>query len=102
MRRSRLVPEKNGMSALMLALKQTETKSEAIRVYIHQGHTETQQTKDKNETPTVMLHMGQINKTITLPINNEEEWRQATSEDHDLGYIKIILSSPEETPIDPK
>ena len=27
---------------------------------------------------------------------------QATSDDNDLGYIKSILSGPDETPIDPK
>ena len=44
----------------------------------------------KNETPTVMVHAGNINKTTTLPLPIEEEWRQDTSEYHDLGYIKII------------
>ena len=47
-----------------------------------------------------MVHAGKINKTKTLPLPTEEEWRQATSEDRDLGYIKKILSSPDETPID--
>ena len=58
--------------------------------------------KDKNETTTLIVHAGHINKTKTLPLPTEEEWSQATSEDHDLGYIKRILASPEETPIDPK
>ena len=49
-----------------------------------------------------MVHAGQINKTTTVPLPNEEDWRQATSEDRDIGYIKRILSIPEETPIDPK
>ena len=58
--------------------------------------------KDKYETPTVMVHAGKINKTTTLRLPTEEEWRQATSYDNDLGYIRRILSSPEETPIEPK
>ena len=49
-----------------------------------------------------MVHSGYINKTTTLPPPTEEEWMQATSEDNDLGCIKRILSSLEETPIDPK
>ena len=69
---------------------------------MHHGHTETQHLKYNNETPTVMVHAVQINKTTTLPLPTEEEWRQATSKVHDLGYIKRILSSPEETRIDPK
>ena len=69
---------------------------------MHHGHTETQHLKYNNETPTVMVHAVQINKTTTLPLPTEEEWRQATSKGHDLGYIKRILSSPEETRIDPK
>ena len=69
---------------------------------MNQGHTETQQLKDKNETPKLMVHEGQIKKTTTLPLPTEEEWRQATSEDLDIGYIKSILSIPEETPTDPK
>ena len=48
------------------------------------------------------VNAGNINKTKTLPLPIEEEWRQATSEDHDLRYIKKTLFSPEETPIDPK
>ena len=93
---------KNGMADLILELKKAEIKSEAIQVHMHQGHIETQQLKDNNETPTVMVHEGYIKKTTTLPLPNEEEWRQATSEDHDLGCIKRVLYSPEETPIDPK
>ena len=49
-----------------------------------------------------MLHAGQINKTTTLPLPTEGEWRKAISEDNDIGYIKRILSIPEEAPIDPK
>ena len=69
---------------------------------MHQGHTETQYLKYKNETPTLMVHTVYINKTTKLPLPTEEDWRQDTLEDHDLGYIKRILSRPEETPIDPK
>ena len=69
---------------------------------MNQENIETQQTKDNNETPTVMVHAGNINKTKTLPLPNEEEWRQSKLEDNDLGQIKKILSSPEEKPIDPK
>ena len=49
-----------------------------------------------------MVHAGQIYKTATLTLLTEEEWRKATSEDHDLGYINRILSSLEGAPIDPK
>ena len=38
-RRARVVPGKPSMSALMLALKEAEIKSEAIPVHMHQGHT---------------------------------------------------------------
>ena len=69
---------------------------------MHQGHTEIQQLKDNNEIPTVVVYAGQINETTTLPLPTEEEWMQDTSEDHYLGYIKRVLSSPYETPIHPK
>ena len=69
---------------------------------MHQELIETKQKKDNNETLTLMVHGGQINETTTLILPTEEERRQNTSEDHDLGYIKRILSSPEETLIDPK
>ena len=49
-----------------------------------------------------MVHAGQINESTTLHLPTELEWRQATSDDNYLGYIKKILSSPEETHIDPK
>ena len=41
-----------------------------------------------------MVHTGQINETTTLPLPTEEEWRQDTSEDHDLGFIKGVLAIP--------
>ena len=56
-----VVPVKHGMSALMLALMEAETKAEAIPVHMQQGHTEKQQLKDNNETPTLMVHARQIN-----------------------------------------
>ena len=96
------MPGKNGMAALMLALKEAEILAEYIPVHMQQGHTESKQPKYMKETPTVMVHEGQINETTTLPLPNKEDCKQDTSEDQDLGYIKRILSSPEETPIDTK
>ena len=52
------------------------------------------QLTDKYETTTIMLHVGYINKTTTLCIPIYEEWIHATTEDHDLRYIKQILSGP--------
>ena len=49
-----------------------------------------------------MVHAVNINKTTTSPLLAEEAWRQATLEDHDLRYIKRILSIPEETHVDAK
>ena len=95
MRRAIVVPGKHGMSSLVIALKEAEIKVEAIPVQMHQGYTETQHLKNNNETPTVMVHAGYINKTTTLHLPLEEEFRQAILEDHDLRYINIILSSPE-------
>ena len=63
------MPGKHGMSDLILALDDVELKVEAIPVHMHQGHTETQHLKDNNETPTLMVHLGQINKTTTLPLD---------------------------------
>ena len=54
---------------------------EAIPVNIHHKHTATNQMKDQGDILTGILHAGQINKTTTLPIITEEEWRQDTSED---------------------
>ena len=63
---------------------------------MHQGHTETQHLKDKDETPpTVMVHVEQINETTSPFIPTEEECRQDTSEDQYLGFIKNNLSGPE-------
>ena len=90
MRQAIVVPGKYGMADLILSLKDSEIKVESIPVHMHQGHTESQQPKDKNETPTVMAHMEQINEITTIPLPTEKEWKQATSEDHDLGYIKRI------------
>ena len=59
---------------------------------MHYKQTATKQLKDKYEIPTGMLYAGHINKTTTLPLPTEEDWGQATSEDHYLGYIKSVLS----------
>ena len=79
MRRAIVVPGKHGMKELILSLKEADIKLEAIPVNMHHGHTESKQPKDNNETPTVMVHARQINKTTTLPLSTEEEWRQDTS-----------------------
>ena len=50
----------------------------------------------------MVVHTGHINKTTTLPLLTEEEWSQATSDDHNIGYFKRILSIIEETTIDTK
>ena len=84
MRRARVVPGNCCMSALMLAIKEAKKNAEAIPLHMHQGHTETQQPKYNNETPTVMVNAGQIIKTTTLPLPTEEEWRKATPDDHDI------------------
>ena len=57
---------KHGMSALMLAPKKVEIKVEAIPVHMHQGQKATNHLKDKGDTPTVMVHAGNINETTTL------------------------------------
>ena len=58
------------------------------------GAYKTHHMKYNNETPTYMVHAGQINETTTLPLPTEEDWKQATSEENDIGYIRRILSSP--------
>ena len=58
--------------------KLDRNKGKDIPVHMHQGETTTKQLKDKGETPTVIVHSGQINKTTTLNLPNEEDWRQAT------------------------
>ena len=47
MRQARVVPGKHGMVALMLELKEAEIKEEYIPVNMYQGHTESQQLKEK-------------------------------------------------------
>ena len=47
----------------------------------------------------MIVHAGQIRKTTKPALPTEEEWMQATSEDHDLGYIQKILFSAEEKPM---
>ena len=66
--RAKLVPVKHGISALMLAQKEAEIKSEDIPIYMHQGYTETKQPKYKIQTLTVMMHAVQIDETTTLCI----------------------------------
>ena len=52
-----LVPGKHGMAALMLALKEAKLKAEDILVHTHKGKTATQHLKNKDVTPTVIVHM---------------------------------------------
>ena len=59
------------MTDLMLALKEAEINTETIPVHMNKGHKETKYLKDNNETPTVMVHVVQINKTKTLPLPTE-------------------------------
>ena len=66
MRRARVVPGKYGMLDLILALKGVKIKAEDMPVHMNQGHTATKQLKDKDKTPTVMVHVGYINETTTL------------------------------------
>ena len=42
----------------MLALKDAGIKAEAIPVHMKQGRTATNKIKNKDETPTVMVHEG--------------------------------------------
>ena len=79
----------------MIALKEAKIEAESIMVHMHQKMTATKNLKDKGEIPTGTVHAVNINKTTTLTIPTEDEWRQNTSEDHDLRYIKRILSSPD-------
>ena len=58
--------------------------------------------KYKDETPTLMVHVGQINETTTLCLTTKEEWSQTTPEDHNIKYNKRILYGSEETHVDPK
>ena len=66
-RRSRVVPGKHVMSDLIIQIKEAE----ALPLKLHKVNTETQQLKDNNETPTVMVYVVQINKTTTLPLPTE-------------------------------
>ena len=71
MRREIVLPRKYGMSAIVITLKKAEIKSEDIPVYAHKWHTETQQLKDNNSTPTVMVYAVHINKTTTIYLPTE-------------------------------
>ena len=77
----------------MQALKEAEIKKESIPVHMYQGQTAIQQLTDNDETTTLMVHTGNINETTTLCIPKEEEWRQSTSEDNDIGYIEYFIWS---------
>ena len=70
MRRSIVVPVKHVMAALILLLKDVEIKEEDIPVHMHQVHATKKLFLSKVETPTVMIHFGNINvtKTLCLPI----------------------------------
>ena len=69
---------------------------------MHQGMTTTKELKDEDKKTTIVVHTGKFNKTTTLCLPTEEEWRQAISEDLYLCYIKRISYGMEETHIDPK
>ena len=73
---------------------------EYITVHITSGQNTTKQPTGKGETRMVMVNQGQKNETTTLCIPTEEQWRKSTAEDHDLRYIKSILSGMEGKPID--
>ena len=71
MRRAKVVPGKHGMAALMLEQKKAEIKAEIIPVHMYQVHKSTKQLKDKDETPTVMVHTGKKNETKTIYLPTE-------------------------------
>ena len=75
---------------------------EDILVHMHQCQTTRKQLKYKGETTTAMVLVVNINDTTTLCISKVEERRQATLEDHDIRYIKSILSGLDKTPVDTK
>ena len=85
MRRARVISGKHGLSSFMLALNEAEIKAEATPVHMNHEKTATIVLKNKGEISIGMVHARQINKTTTLILPTEEEWRQDTSEDHDLG-----------------
>ena len=102
MRRAILVPGKHDTSYLILLITEEEIEAEPIPLHMYQGKTTTTQPKEKGGKTIVMAHARHINETTTLYITTEEEWSQATSEYHDLRYIKRILFGLEETLIDTK
>ena len=67
-----LMPGKYGMASLMLALNEAETRTEAIPVHMNQGHNVTKHMKYRCETPTLLVHVGNIDETTTLYIPTEE------------------------------
>ena len=66
MRREIVMPGKHGMVDLMLDLKEEEIREETIPVHRLQGHTTTKQIRDRGETPTLVVHVGQINETTKI------------------------------------
>ena len=102
MRGARVLTGKNGVAALMLALKEADIKVEAIPVHMHLGQTAAKQKNNKGVKNIVMVYAGHTNETTTLFLPTEEECGRTTSEDHDLGYIKSILSGPEGEMVYPK
>ena len=58
---ARVVPDKKVMEALILALKEAKISAEDIPVHMHQWKTSIKRLKDKGETPTLLMHLGQIN-----------------------------------------
>ena len=75
----RVVSIKQGMEAIILALNEAEIRAEDRPEHTNQVQTATKHLKDTGEKNTVMVNSGHINKTTTLFITKEEEWRQATS-----------------------
>ena len=97
-----MVPGKKWNGGHNFSAKGCENKGGNYTSTYAPGADSNKNTKDKGETPTVIVYDGQINETATILLPTEEEWSQNTAEDHDLKYIKRILSGLEETPVDPK
>ena len=72
MRQATVVTGKHGMLSLMLALNEAETRTEAIPVHMNQGQNVTKHMKYRCETPTLLVHVGNIDETTTLYIPTEE------------------------------
>ena len=76
--RARMVPVKQGISALMIAPKEADIKSEDLPAHMRQGKTSTKQKKHNDKTPTVMVHDGQINEATTICLPMEKDWSTTT------------------------